>query len=304
MWKDDGLADLVGRNLALGRPAVYDEQEGWAWLRDRRHHMVRYPLTEYREPDPGSVSDLLKRPGVWTAEYLTHPRSSGDADGVHYVANRETFGLDQIRSKRRSRVRKALREFNAGEVHSSQIRRHGFQAHSDTMARHGLRSGGPADFSVWVWRLQMEGYRFWSAWQSEGQILAWLAVLVTGPDALIPAAKSVSSKLSPSPNEALVYTVASDLFESAAVKRISYGMASIEDSVENNATLDHFKTEMGFHAVPVVRHMVLPFAVRSAIKLRPTGWVLNKGSDWFPTASIRKMAGLATRERRWMESRD
>ena len=108
------LDETVARQRALGNSAAFDKDNGWAWIIDRRHHLVRLPLHEYREVPVRSLWPLLRSPGVWSAEFLTKPSDTSSSNAIHYVAAGDKF-------ERASRTRVAPSKRN------SDVRRSGFR---------------------------------------------------------------------------------------------------------------------------------------------------------------------------------
>ncbi len=290
------LDETVARQRALGNSAAFDKDNGWAWIIDRRHHLVRLPLHEYREVPVRSLWPLLRSPGVWSAEFLTKPSDTSSSNAIHYVAAGDKFGLELMGAKRRSRVRKSMGTYAARPTTGAFVRLHGLKAAADTASRHGLAPPSAVGFQGWMWRLEFSGAEFWCASRNEYSIDAWAAVRVTGNTAVIPLAKSVSEELTPSPNEALVFAMCQHYFSDREVNTVSYGLSSLATSHDKARALDHFKTQMGFEPIPVLRNVVLPWRAELFMATPPVLSALSHLSRFerrYGLDTFTKMSGLA-----------
>lgn len=170
-------------------------------------------------------------------------------------AELRAFGMSTLRSEKRARVRKGLRECEIREVADFDREYADIKAVNISQAARQMSTGRfdrpPSYFTEREaeWRTSVRmcfgrtGWRWIGAYFG-GKLIAYVSLLAVENHAFVMAVKSHSDFLGHCPNDALYFTLLSDLRDAAWCRRVSNGGPEHE-------SLNRFKRLFGFRAVPI-----------------------------------------------------
>jgi hypothetical protein len=191
------------------------------------------------------VPEDAPRSGFWRHLVMRRPQIAG-------------FMLDQLESKRRTSIRKALRCNEIIRVSDlDRYRRDMTDIVISTAIRN--RKGHLPDYyreqndEWWQSIRRVSGFtEFWGAIH-EGRMIAYTAVQVAGRRAVFDASKSMTEYLHARPNDALRYTLVESCRARGTIEEIISGGWSAD-----KPTLNTFKESFGFAGlkIPYIRKMV------------------------------------------------
>lgn len=278
----------IGHRVARGAGAYwYDAGHGFLLAVPSHHVLV---------PDPASLRTLL-----WHSRCVG-ARFSAPLDGpgklsYQIVCDDREYALEKLSANTRSKVRRGLRRCTVRRVAMADVAAHGRVADRDTLLRQGRSwrwSEEPAWTQYWQAAATTPGIEAWGAFVDD--TLAAFLVTVRFEDCVeFLLARSRSDARDAYPNNALIYTVTQELLVQRGVRRITFGLESLE-AVQ---ALDEFKFGMGFRADPLRQRVVFhPIAgavlrrgvVRSAIHQLAAGRRGARGGFWRKAEGVLRFA--------------
>ena len=182
----------------------------------------------------------------------------------------ENFSISKLKSRKRSIVRKAIRELrieliddidplldamNEICISSAQRTEHGRPPEYYTERRNEWEQFMKREFSI--------PGRYWWAAHSGNSLIAYYYVYIINETAHISAAKSHSDFLKSYPNDALTFTVIEFCRELPECKKVVFG-----DWSPDNPNLNRFKERYGFNRVdlPIFRRERVSFSALSRMR--------------------------------------
>lgn len=221
------------------------------WYNEYRQERVyqAFPLHRLVSPSPQEVGEVFRRfPKAVAVRFL------GPADGPGYGSvlwtRRRPYDLGCLHPKSRNQTRRGLEKSEVRPLAWGELVERGWEAHRDTAARHGRPAPDSLGFDAGL--AECPAYEAWGAFVG-GHLAAYLVTLWVEDWVHILLQRSASAYLKHSPNNALVYTVAREMFARPGVSTLTYGL----DGLALRASLDHFKENMGFEREPVRQRFVV-----------------------------------------------
>lgn len=164
------------------------------------------------------------------------------------------YDLSCLHQKARNQTRRGLERVEVRrEPLNEQIEDMAYRVYRDNVQRLGLfRTEKQIRLRWQTWTRSLKSTdcaEFWGAWTGE-ELVAFSVVVWTPWGVEIVLQRSLASALRLYPNNALVYTIAQDVFARGAAL-LSFGLQSFAGGRDG---LHHFKVNMGFQAVPLVEH--------------------------------------------------
>ncbi|MCX8072586.1 MAG: GNAT family N-acetyltransferase [Candidatus Binatia bacterium] len=207
------------------------------------------------------------------------------------VLDRHDYGLEQLSSNVRSKVRRGLKRCEVRPTDFATLEEHGWALHVETLERQNR--GGSWSRERWrrFWDAcrKTPGIEGWGAWVGD-QLVAFL-VTVTFDDAVeFLLSRSTTGERGAYPNNALVFRVAEEMLVHRGVPQITFGLESLEPV----QPLDEFKFSMGFYPRPI-RQVVVFHPLLRLLLSQPRAralvrqWAARRGRH---AVFWRKAAGL------------
>jgi hypothetical protein len=172
---------------------------------------------------------------------------------VLYVA-REPYGFPSLQHKARNQTRRGLERVEVRRATlDDELVSVAYPIYAETIRRLGLISNNrriTRRWQTWVKTIRNASCaEFWGAWHDRA--LVAFSVAVRTPWGLeIVLQRSASNAFGLNPNNALVYTATCDALAGGA-EQVSFGLSSF---ASGGASLDHFKTNMGYQAIRLEEH--------------------------------------------------
>ncbi len=242
-------------------------------------------------PRPEALRELFAAGGVYGVRFPSPLPSSGKLS-YQIVCDDPGFGLDNLSSNVRSKVRRGLKRCEVRQVSFAELSNLGEAADSDTMARQGRapKLAGAAWQEYWKAAADTEGMEGWAAFV--GGELASFLVTVSFSDGPVEfmLARSRTEHLNSYPNNALIYTCTEEMLCRRGAAKITFGLESLEPV----GPLDQFKFSMGFRAEPLRQRVVFhPWLRRFLASPAVRGMAYRWGTGRGPEGGFwRKATGL------------
>lgn len=256
------------------------------WYEEQRESRIYYsfPFHEPVEPSPAEIREVFSRlPRAIAIRFLT-PETSRHSRTSIWVG-RAPYDLNVLSGKSRNQLRRGLDACEVRKLDWAELIENARRAHDDTMNRHGAREDSSLGFDVHL--AGCPAYEAWGAFV-KGSLAAY-AVTVTIDDWVhILLHRSVSANLKARPNNALIFTLVSEVLARSMVSSVSYGVEPLAAS----ESLDHFKAGMGFVKENVGQRIVLAPRFRPVVN-RVTIKPIVALAELMPNNSrLRKIAGF------------
>ena len=219
------------------------------WYNEFRRKRMYYAFPPHRIITPTSeeIRTLFHAlPDTLVLRFLSPSTSSGTPSFIWTCRN--PYDLTTLESKARNQVRRGRERCQIRSLTIDDLLRLGWQAHSDTMRRHGHES---FSFGLNAEMKNCSAYEYWGAFVGD-DLAAYLVTLWVEDwvHILINRSADIHRKLYP--NNALLFTVVQELLARPGVSTISYGW----ESLEPHESLEHYKASMGFEKLPVRQRMI------------------------------------------------
>jgi hypothetical protein len=273
------LADYVGYHERLGKRVVW--LDGVPFSEYRRRFLWSLPRFREHDIERARLRRLLGRDALGVIAMTSRP---GDRRAAFCIAAGADYGFERLQSRTRSKTRRGLEACEIREVPWDEMLVAGLEINREALRRQQRPSFlGEADW----WRRQCEisaefpGVRAWGAYVG-GELAAYVHVIVHapapdrpgGPVADIVHFMSANAQLKSYPNEALIFTVTSQLLQGGC-EYVVLGSGSDDEHLLS------WKRHMGFTVQPSsydlvvnpVMHLVKPFVPK--LRLWMDGAVLG-----------------------------
>ena len=277
------LADLQRAGLKVVAGA-----NGRHWM-GYYESMMRFPRFEMGPVPPGELHEVLRESGAKVASYLIEPGPDRPANAYLYVCSNPSLDFDCLSTKRKSVVRKGIRELEIGPITIEQVLAYGAQPFCDMHQRNGLWGANAEQFQrQFRERAMSPAHVYFGAWK--GEVLAGFVSVVEVEDwAEVDAFYSRNDYLKMSVNDALIFQVLKHYMRERNCRLVSSGISSVEQT-GNKEGLHFFKTKIGFEAIAVhrafgVQRLLRPFVNRAtlagvtlALRVMPRNRILKKAA--------------------------
>ena len=152
----------------------------------------------------------------------------------------------------------------------------GLRADRETLARQqrAVRLAGPSWETYWSAAAATPTMEGWGAFVG-GELVAFLVTVLLDDSVEFLLARSRSDALEAYPNNALIFEVARKMLVERGVRRITFGLESLED-VE---ALDQFKYGMGFHRAPLRQRVVFHPMLRGILRAASARAAVRRWAD-------------------------
>jgi hypothetical protein len=237
------------------------------WLRRQGHQIYQSESSYWFDAGPGvyqafpyhslispgrrEINKLMLRHGMVALRYSTPLDTPGGRISYHVLAQ-QPYELALLKSQSRNGVKNGLKHFKIEQIPIERLATEGWVLQQDTLARQGrLRSMNAQRWErLCLSAVGLPGFEAWAA-TSNGELAA--AVLVCRMDDFfyVPYAMSHSRFLSNHPNNALFYSVTSELLKREGVQTIFFTVQSLDAP----ANVDEFKFRMGLKAKAVCQRV-------------------------------------------------
>ncbi len=271
------------------------------WLRRRGHRIIRgagslwydagarvfqpIPFHQVFSPPEADLRALMREAGAAGLRYSTPPEATTGLLSYHVVFDEGAYSLENIRPRTRNKTRRGLRESRIGQISFDELASKGWRLQRDTLERQGrLRSMNEAEWT----RLcraahDLPGFEAWGA-RVDDELAASMLIARIGDTVSILTAQSHRAYFDRYVNNALCYTVSSDVLSRPGVRAVFYSIHSLDAP----PSVDEFKFLMGYRAKPVRQRILFhpliaplmnPFThrlIRRALRVRPDNVTLSK----------------------------
>lgn len=264
------------------------------WVEIQRGALLSIPYHRLINPPDEELEDLLGESGALVLRYPTDAANYG-FDSTLQFCRCDGYSLEQLRSSVRNQVRKGEKSCSVRRVAVEELAEAGGALNQMTCRRQH-RHDPKEDAAYWA-RLcravaDTPAAVVWGAFHND-RLAAYLIALETPTTVEFIMHNSDTALLPLCPNNILVYRATRwYLAERTPPLPVCYGLGSLEDT----ASLEHFKTEMGYLLEPIkqriyfrrrIAWLINPYSL--AVARRLTGW-------WFPESYFfRKSLGLMQR---------
>lgn len=221
----------------------------WWYNEYRRDRMLQsFPIHRQVNPSADEMAEVFSNfPKALGFRFITSEQSKGQKSFIWAI--RRPYELSGLSANNRSHIRRGLKRCQVRSMSFAELEQLGREAHDDTMKRHDV-----AAFSLGFDRsLQnCSAYEAWGAFV-EGHLASYMVTLWVEDWVHILVNRSVSSYLKFYPNNAMIFSVVSELLERPGVSAVSYGL----EPLNGLESLEHFKLGMGFVKEPVCQRIVV-----------------------------------------------
>lgn len=163
------------------------------------------------------------------------------------------YTLDCLSANARSKVRRGLKNCTVSPISMDQLAHEGWRLQADTLSRQGRT--GSLDEAAWLRLCRaadgLPGFIAWGA-AVEGRLAATILTAQIGDTCTMLFPQSDRAYFQQYVNNALAYQVSHTLLATPGVRRIFYGLHSLDAP----PGVDEFKFRMGYTAAPVRQHVV------------------------------------------------
>lgn len=227
---------------ARGQLVVRTSSAYWYEHYKNGHIFMALPIQRCIAPGRAEIAEVFRQaPSAWFLRYAAE--TGGEPPNSFQWVCRPPYGFETLSANIRHNVRRGLRRAELRRIAVREILERGWEAHSDTMHRHGEKAGG---FGLDVGLDEYGGYEAWGAFV-DGSLAAYTVALVIDDWAHFLVARSTDRHLKRYTNNALLFFVCERLFERGYIVAASRGF----ESVKGPEGLEDFNASMGFRKEPV-----------------------------------------------------
>ena len=258
------------------------------WLRRQGHQIIRtassywydagprvlqaFPYHWLIEPGEEEVRGLLLTRGIVALRYST-PLEAPYGMLSYHVVLRGPYTLEMLRAQARNGVRRGLSRFQVERIPFARLADEGWSLQADTLERQDrTRSMDQGEWQrICTAAVDLPGFEAWGA-TCDGELAAAMLTARIDDRWCVPYALSRSKFLREHVNNALFYTVSSDLLAREGVAELFFTLQSL-DAPES---VDEFKFRMGFQAQPVRQRVIFHPVLRPLATRRVHALVCNR----------------------------
>ncbi len=222
----------------------------WWYNEYRQERMLQsFPLHRRVSPGADEVDEMFSNfPKALGFRFISSEDSPGQKSFIW--ACRRPYELNSLTANNRSHVRRGLKRCQVRSLSFTELEQLGREAHDDTLKRHDVKVSSTLGFDD-----TLQNCRAYEAWGAfvEGHLAAYMITLWVEDWVHILLNRSVSSYLKFYPNNAMIFSVVSELLARPGVSAVSYGL----EPLNGLESLEHFKLGMGFVKEPVRQRIVV-----------------------------------------------
>lgn len=240
--------DAVQMLKAQGRHVVRTESCWWYNVYGQNRVYYSFPPNRKVSPSGREIKEIFKLAPKAKAIRFIGPADAVGRDSYIWTA-RQPYDLESLTAKARNKVRQGLRNCQVKPVKLDELALAGEKAQADSMKRMGL----PPNKQVFGGEmLRSRAYEAWGAFVDD-KMAAYLVTFRVDDWVYIQIHRSVNELLKYRPNNALIFTVISELLSRPGISTVSYGWEPLYDL----DSLDAFKQAMGSRKEPCKQAFVL-----------------------------------------------
>lgn len=234
------------------------------WLRRRGHRIIEgagslwydagarvfqpVPFHRVFAPPEAELRRLMRKAGALGLRYSAPPGFHTGLLSYHVIFDQGPYTIDRLSPRTRNKIRRGLRESNVVPISLDQLAEEGWRLQQDTLARQGRAAS--MDRAGWERLCRaargLPGFEAWGAFVGE-DLAATLLLTRVDDTFLILTAQSRSDYLDKYVNNALCFSVSTELWGRPGVRAIFYSTHSLDAP----PSVDEFKFLMGYRARPV-----------------------------------------------------
>ena len=250
----------------------------------QRSLYTSFPTHRLIDPPRAEIAELFHRlPSALGVRFIA-PAGSRSHQSFNWV-RRKPYDLAALSSKSRNQTRRGMERCQLKTLSWDELVALAGEAHRDTMKRH--RTNGAESLGFDVQLSECPAYEAWGAF-IDGHLAAYAVTLLVEDWVHILLHRSVTAYLKFYPNNALIFSVVSELLCRPDVTTVSFGL----EPLMSHDSLAHFKSGMGFAREPVYQRVVL--AKRAKLLLNPiTSRSIEVLANLLPgSPRLKKVAGI------------
>lgn len=279
---------------------VFTSESG-EWCELQHGMLMSIPYHRLINPKLDELDHLLKISGAWGLRFPTGIENYGFLSKLE-VCNHYGYDLQFLKHKFRNRVVKGEQHCEIRPVSIEVLRYEGYKLNLSTLERQN-RNDPKADLKYWNricdGLVKSKGVNILGAY-FQGRLAAYVIILETPSMTEMIIQNSDSELLSYCPNNLLTYYVTKHyLAEQSNLVPICYGLGSLDDT----ASLDHYKMGMGYTMLPIKQRLYFRRGVR--LFLRPSllylGELINKNIIKGRSYKLDKICAIL---KRYLEQKD
>lgn len=206
-----------------------------------------FPYHWIIQPSPSELKDLMWKKGVISLRYSA-PLDSPVGMVSYHVVLTKPYHLEMLRPQARNGVRKGLTRFNIEPVPLERLAEEGWNLQRDTLERQ--ERVGSMDRAKWQKLCRagvgLPGIEAWAA-IAHGQMAGAVLIIRVEDTICVPFAMSHRDYLREHVNNALFYSICSQMLEREGIN----GMFFCLHSLDAPESVDEFKFRMSLIAKPV-----------------------------------------------------
>ena len=264
---------------------VIQTASSW-WYNEYRQDRIynSFPIHRLVNPGPDEIKNIFKTVPRALALRFIGPTASRGQESFIWVCRRP-YEMTKLSPNIRSHVRRGMKRCQVRSISFEELVLLGREAHDDTLQRHAENNSQSLGFDTELQKCS--AFEAWGAFV-EGRLAAYMVTLWVEDWVHILLHRSVTAYLKSYPNNALIFSVVSELLSRPGVTTVSFGL----EPLVSHDSLAHFKSGMGFLKEPVCQRVVL--AKRAKLLLNP---ITNKSvevlANLLPGNSrLQKVAGI------------
>jgi asparagine synthase (glutamine-hydrolysing) len=242
------VEDAVDLLKAQGRNIIRTESCWWYNVYGQSSVYYSFPPSARISPSRSEIKKVFKlAPEAKAIRFIGSEGTIG-RDSFVWTAT-APYGFESLSSKARNQVRQGLKNCTVRPVPLDELASICEEAQSDSMKRMGLESHKQVFGSH---MRNSPAYEAWAAFVGD-RLAAYLVTYTVDDWAYIQIHRSVTEMLKYRPNNALIFTVMSELLSRPDISTVSYGWEPLYDL----DSLDAFKSAMGSRKEPCKQAFVL-----------------------------------------------
>ncbi len=246
---NNSLIQVVNFYKKIGHLPVQSKSCWWYDPYNQNKVLFAFPLHRMIDLQNSEANEVFRQVRTaWALRFISPLTEKRGVDSFIWVC-KKPYDLDYLDVKNRYKVRLSLRNCEVRQITFAEVIQYGREARADTNQRHGEIS---ASDDVHVRLDECNHYEAWGAFCGDA-LAAYMVTLCVEDWAHIIVHRSANRFFKAYPNNGLVFSVKQALLSRENISTVSYGWASLED----HATLDHFKLSVGSFQQPVKQRLVL-----------------------------------------------
>lgn len=217
---------------------------------------MRLPCFHLTPPKINEVEEIFGELNPIVLSYAEEDLQSPNC--YLYSSENTAYTIDNLESKGRRDVRRALRSFDFKEIPWDELQLKGYAAYRDTRSRNDLSDYKRLDFQNLIERTEtLSANKNLAVISKEtGDVAGFLIYNWVGRYIEIFGVFSVNEYLSDCPNNGMFHYMQEKYLTGKKVDIISYGYSSIQNKSSKDG-LHKFKLRVGFKATPIRRYFLI-----------------------------------------------